>query len=282
MDLAREPPAGRCCLAAALAVAAAGCTAARPAGRPAATAAGERRSRPALDHRPRATYLQGRPLAGPTGLRLLVASDPPRLLDVDRGTSRRVGGVPAGQDPFSVTPLGDGAIVTADREVFVLPRGSAPGDPGRPGRQRHGVAGRAQRLAAPAGDGAARCGRSAWTDGPAGRPCGCPAAPACSPTPRSACSSGPSRPPAARSSRSSTRAPAGSWPATPRSRGRGRPGPLGRPRARRRPVHPDRPAHRGPPPGGPPHPPRPGRPRPGSAPTAGCWPSSSPTCPGPA
>jgi hypothetical protein len=32
----------------------------------------------------------GRPLAGATGLRLLMASDPPRLLDVDRGTSQPV------------------------------------------------------------------------------------------------------------------------------------------------------------------------------------------------
>jgi hypothetical protein len=63
-----------------------------------------------------------------------MASDPPRLLDVDRGTSQLVGGVPAGQGPFSVSPVGDGAVVAADREVFVLGRGSERAAPvGRSG-----------------------------------------------------------------------------------------------------------------------------------------------------
>jgi hypothetical protein len=122
MDLARRAsrrPAAPRLAAAALLVAAVGCTAAEPgpggdlaapAPAPAAAAA--------------ARYLQGRPLAGPTRLRLLVAGDPPRLLDVDRGTSRRVVGLPAGQDPFSVAPLGGGALIAGDREVFVLRRGA--------------------------------------------------------------------------------------------------------------------------------------------------------------
>jgi hypothetical protein len=74
-------------------------------------------------------HLQGRPPAGPTGLRLLVASDPPRLVDVDRGTSRPVGGLPAGQEPVSVAPVGDGAILTSDQQVFVLGRGAGRAAP---------------------------------------------------------------------------------------------------------------------------------------------------------
>jgi hypothetical protein len=69
-------------------------------------------------------YLKGRPLTEPTGLRLLVASDPPRLVDVDRGTSRPVDGLPTGEVPFSVAAVGEDAIVAADRQVFVLERWS--------------------------------------------------------------------------------------------------------------------------------------------------------------
>jgi len=112
----RRPAAARlAALAAALAVTA-GCTTAAPRAAPPPTPPP---TTPAV-----AQYLQGQPLAGATGLRLLMASDPPRLLDVDRGTSQLVGGVPAGQGPFSVSPVSDGAIVAADREVFVLGRGS--------------------------------------------------------------------------------------------------------------------------------------------------------------
>jgi hypothetical protein len=129
----RRPAASRlAALLAALAVGA-GCTAAAPnaAAPPPPTSAAV------------ANYLQGRPLAGATGLRLLVASDPPRLLDVDRGTSQRVDGVPAGQGPFSVTPVGDGAIVAADRDVFVLRRGSARAAPaGRGGNAMASLDGR--------------------------------------------------------------------------------------------------------------------------------------------
>jgi hypothetical protein len=135
---ARRPrrPAHRLAAVAAALLVAAGCTTpqpkaggqvAAPAGAtaPPSAAAG---APPTAGAMPR--YLEGRPLAGPTGLRLLVASDPPRLVDVDRGTSRRVGGLPAGQDPFDVSPLGDdGAIVAADRRVFVLDRRSARATP---------------------------------------------------------------------------------------------------------------------------------------------------------
>jgi hypothetical protein len=108
---------------------AAGCTAAgpdqptapspAPGPAPGATAATAPPPGPAAPH-----YLQGRPLAGPTGLRLLVASDPPRLVDVDRGTSRPVDGLPTGEGPFSVAAVGEDAIVAADRQVFVLDRWS--------------------------------------------------------------------------------------------------------------------------------------------------------------
>jgi hypothetical protein len=53
-----------------------------------------------------------------------VASNPPRLLEVDRGTSRKVVGLPAGQATFSVAPVGEAAIIAGDQEVFVLPPGS--------------------------------------------------------------------------------------------------------------------------------------------------------------
>ena len=120
-------------LAAALAVAA-GCTAAAPRAAP---------PPPPPTTAAVAEYLQGQPLAGPTGLWLLVASDPPRLLDVDRGTSQRVGGVPAGQGPFSVSPVGDDAIIAADREAFVLRRGSERATPvGRGGNAMASLDGR--------------------------------------------------------------------------------------------------------------------------------------------
>jgi hypothetical protein len=110
--------------AAAALLVAAGCTA------PGAGAAGDRATPPPGTTAPGvARFLEGRPLAGPTGLRLLVASNPPRLLDVDRGTSRRVDGIPTGQDPFGVSRVGDDAIVAGDREVLVLRRGSTRASP---------------------------------------------------------------------------------------------------------------------------------------------------------
>jgi hypothetical protein len=125
---ASRPAAPRLAAAvAAVALAAAGCSAAGPgadggrAPAPPATAA-PAATAPADADAPR--FLAGRPLEGPTGLRLLVAADPPRLLDLDRGTSRPVRGLPAGQGPVGVTALGAGALITADPEVFVLARGS--------------------------------------------------------------------------------------------------------------------------------------------------------------
>jgi hypothetical protein len=98
-----------------------GCTAATPPAPPEAAA-----PPPRAAGVPR--YLEGQPLTGPTGLRLLMASDPPRLVDVDRNTSLPVSGV-AGQAPFSVAELGAGAIIIGDRQVFVLGRGSARARP---------------------------------------------------------------------------------------------------------------------------------------------------------
>ena len=109
----RRRPARRLAAGALVLLVAAGCTTAEPA----------RTAQPA----PAAgapSYLHGLPLAGPTGLRLLVASDPPRLVDVDRGTSRPVAGLPAGQDTYTVAGVGQDAIVAGDRQVFVLGRGS--------------------------------------------------------------------------------------------------------------------------------------------------------------
>jgi hypothetical protein len=121
----RRPAARRLAAALAVLLAAAGCTASGPTKPPepsgAATAA------PATEGVAR--FLQGRPLTGPTGLRLLVASNPPRLLEVDRGTSRRVAGIPAGQDPFSVSRVGEDAIIAGDPEVFLLRRGSSRATP---------------------------------------------------------------------------------------------------------------------------------------------------------
>ena len=119
MDLAprptRRPATPRlAALVAALAVAA-GCTAAAPRAAPPPT----KPTTAAV-----AEYLQGQPLAGPTGLWLLVASDPPRLVDVDRGTRRPVDGLPTGEGPYSVSGVGKDAIVAADRQVFILDRWS--------------------------------------------------------------------------------------------------------------------------------------------------------------
>jgi hypothetical protein len=131
-------PAHRLAATAAALLVAAGCTTAEPNAAvdqttppvPAAT-------QPATTA-PAPRHLEGRPPTGPIGLRLLVAADPPRLVDVDRGTSRRVGGLPAGQEPFSVSPLGDGAIVIGHQQVFVLDGGA---DRARPvGRGSYAVA----------------------------------------------------------------------------------------------------------------------------------------------
>jgi hypothetical protein len=115
----------------ALLVAVAGCTAERPepAGRAAApptTGAVASTAAPIAPHR-----LAGVPLTGPTGLELLVSGNPPRLLDLDAGTSRTVAGVPAGRDRVSwVQPVGRDAVIVSQAvpaagEVFWLRRGAA-------------------------------------------------------------------------------------------------------------------------------------------------------------
>jgi len=113
----------------------AGCTAERPepAGRAAAPAGGSPTASTATPIVPR--LLAGVPLTGPTGLELLVSGNPPRLLDLDAGTSRTVAGVPGGRDRVTwVQPVGpDAAIVsqavTAVGEVFWLRRDAATATP---------------------------------------------------------------------------------------------------------------------------------------------------------
>lgn len=56
--------------------------------------------------------LTGDPLAGPTGLRFLIAADPPVILDVDRDSAEVVPGIPAGS-VASVERLGSEALVSS-------------------------------------------------------------------------------------------------------------------------------------------------------------------------
>jgi hypothetical protein len=118
-------------LGVALLLAIAGCTAERPepAGRaaaPPAAGAAASTAAPIAPHR-----LAGRPLTGATGLELLVSGNPPRLLDIDTGTSRMVAGVPADRDRVSVVqPVGRDAVIVsraarAAGEVFWLRRSAA-------------------------------------------------------------------------------------------------------------------------------------------------------------
>jgi hypothetical protein len=79
----------------------AGCTAERPepaspAAAPPTTVAVASTAAAITPHR-----LAGTELTGPTGLELLVSGNPPRLLDIDAGTSREVAGVPVGRDRTS-------------------------------------------------------------------------------------------------------------------------------------------------------------------------------------
>ena len=113
-------------LGVALLVAVAGCTAERsepasPATAP-PTAGGVASSAAAITpHR-----LAGMALTGATGLELLVSGNPPRLLDIDVGTSRGVAGVPVGRERVSwVQPVGRDAVIVSEAvpaaaEVFRL------------------------------------------------------------------------------------------------------------------------------------------------------------------
>jgi hypothetical protein len=125
----------------ALLLAVAGCTAERPepAGRAAAPAVGGATTSTAAPIAPR--LLAGAPLTGPTGLELPVSGNPPRLLNIDAGTSRKVAGVPGGRDRVSwVQPVGRDAVIVSQAvpaagEVFWLRRdaataGTAMGLPG--------------------------------------------------------------------------------------------------------------------------------------------------------
>jgi hypothetical protein len=91
---------------------------------PGATAAGTRGAGP----------LHGVPLQGPTGLRLLVADVPaPFVLDVDRGTTQPITGLPAdGDRGIGLLPLGQDALVLSyplcdhcpqDPGVYLVRRG---------------------------------------------------------------------------------------------------------------------------------------------------------------
>ncbi len=62
--------------------------------------------------------LVGVPLAGSTGLRLLVASDPPFLLDVDTGSVTPIAGVDVRDNPvLSVHAVGTDAVIWLDRRT---------------------------------------------------------------------------------------------------------------------------------------------------------------------
>lgn len=62
--------------------------------------------------------LRGIPLTGSTGLRLLIANDPPLLLDVDTGRITRISGLNVRDNPvLSVLAVGKDAIVWLDRRV---------------------------------------------------------------------------------------------------------------------------------------------------------------------
>jgi hypothetical protein len=98
---------------------------------------GGARSRTGQDAQVAAQPLPGVPLQGPSGLRLLVASDPtPVVLDVDTGAIRAVTGLPAGDDrSVHVESVGQDAVVVsrrdcrgsgcdADSVVYLVRRGS--------------------------------------------------------------------------------------------------------------------------------------------------------------
>jgi len=67
--------------------------------------------------------LHGAPLTGKTGLRLLVASVPPLLVDVDSGHVARITGLPLqGRPVLSVSAVGKDAVVWLDRPSRGVPR----------------------------------------------------------------------------------------------------------------------------------------------------------------
>ena len=181
----------------ALLLAVAGCTAERPepAGRAAAPAGGSPTASTATPIAPR--LLAGVPLTRPTGLELLVSGNPPRLLDLDAGTSRTVAGVPGDRDRVTwVQPVGRDAVivsqaVSAAGQVFRLRRDAATATP--VGRATDVVASRDGRgLWLWRQRDARHCSlREVGLDGRPRRPAGSTATPSRSPTPTWACWSGP-------------------------------------------------------------------------------------------
>jgi len=101
------------------------------AGRAAAAVSAPRAARAQRAQSPKP--LRGIRLAGPTGLRLLVASDPPYLLDLDTTTITPVGGVDVSDQPvLSVMAVGNDAVIRLEHrvqtgfpgaEVYVVRRG---------------------------------------------------------------------------------------------------------------------------------------------------------------
>jgi len=91
--------------------------------------------------------LHGIPLTGPTGLQLLISSNPPRLLDVDRGTSRTIAGLPTAESRlFWVQAVGVDADLADQRGLRPAARDDG-GDTDRPRLGRCGIPGRSRGVA---------------------------------------------------------------------------------------------------------------------------------------
>jgi hypothetical protein len=106
---------------------------------------------PAFEPRP----LRGVPLAGPTGLRLLVADTRPFVLDVDRGRIERIAGLPVRRpSTVWVVPVGVDAVFAVWRPGSKLPNADLYA-------VRHGTT-RASRIGAGWSVAAAADGRSLW------------------------------------------------------------------------------------------------------------------------
>jgi hypothetical protein len=115
--------------------------------------------RPGRDRQDGARPLQGVPLRGPSGLRLLVANDPtPLVVDVDTGATRPITGVPAADDRSThVESVGEDAVVVSRRDC----RGSACDADSVAYVVRHGST-VATRLAAAMDVESSRDGRGVW------------------------------------------------------------------------------------------------------------------------
>ena len=164
----------------ALLLAVAGCTAERP--QPAGASrrvGGGGRDDPSTAAPIAPRLLAGAPLTGRTGLELLVSGNPPRLLDLDAGTSRTVAGVPGGRDRVAwVQPVGRDAVIVSQaclgrRPGVPAAAGRSHGDAGGPRHRRRRVPRRPRPVAvAPARRAALQPtrGRARRPPAPAGRP----------------------------------------------------------------------------------------------------------------